>query len=123
MEHGSAGIEPDARDLFDESGENAGHGTSDGGVVRVVLREDRRTRCRVGLRRTWAIDGDLEIRKYIDFYTGEALAALPYPKPELFAAAQETLSATNAAVKNVDPKTIVDDSFVKSAADRGVDKR
>ena len=59
----------------------------------------------------------------IDFYTGEALAALPYPKPELFAAAQETLSATNAAVKNVDPKTIVDDSFVKSAADRGVDKR
>lgn len=59
----------------------------------------------------------------VDFYGGEALAALPYPKPELFAAAQETLSATNPAVKNIDVKTIVDESFVKSAADRGVDKR
>lgn len=59
----------------------------------------------------------------IDFYVGEALAALPYPKPELFAAAQETLGATNPAVKKIDVKTIVDDSFVKSAADRGVDKR
>jgi NitT/TauT family transport system substrate-binding protein len=59
----------------------------------------------------------------VDFYGSEALAALPYPKPELFAAAQETLGATNAAVKSIDVKTIVDESFVKSAADRGVDKR
>jgi NitT/TauT family transport system substrate-binding protein len=59
----------------------------------------------------------------IDFYVGEVLASLPYPKPELFAAAQETLGASNAAVKTIDVKTIVDESFVKSAADRGVDKR
>ena len=59
----------------------------------------------------------------VDFYLAEALAALPYPKPELFAAAQETLAASNAAVKSVDVKTMVDESFVKSAADRGVDKR
>jgi ABC-type nitrate/sulfonate/bicarbonate transport system substrate-binding protein len=59
----------------------------------------------------------------VDFYGSEALAALPYPKPELFAAAQETLGATNAAVKSIDVKGIVDESFVKSAADRGVDKR
>ena len=59
----------------------------------------------------------------VDFYAGEALAALPYPKPELFAAAQETLGATNAAVKSIDVKTMVDESFVKSAADRGLDKK
>src|SRR5437899_1308840 len=59
----------------------------------------------------------------IDFYGTEALAALPYPKPELFAAAQETLGASNDAVKKIDVKTIVDDSFVKSAADRGLDKK
>jgi len=59
----------------------------------------------------------------VDFYSAEALAALPYPKPELFAAAQETLSATNEAVRKVDVKTIVDESFVKSAADRGLDKK
>jgi hypothetical protein len=51
------------------------------------------------------------------------LATLPYPKPELWAAAQETLGLSNAAVKNIDVKTIVDESFVKNAADRGVDKR
>ena len=59
----------------------------------------------------------------VDFYGTEALAALPYPKPELFAAAQETLGASNDAVKKIDVKTIVDDSFVKSAADRGLDKK
>jgi NitT/TauT family transport system substrate-binding protein len=59
----------------------------------------------------------------IDFYVGEVLAPLPYPKPDLFATAQETLGASNAAVKSIDVKTIVDDSFVRSAADRGVDKR
>jgi len=59
----------------------------------------------------------------VDFYLAEALAALPYPKAELFAAAQETLAASNAAVKSVDVKTMIDESFVKSAADRGVDKR
>ena len=59
----------------------------------------------------------------VDFYGSEALAALPYPKPELFAAAQETLGATNETVKKIDVKTIVDESFVKSAADRGLDKK
>jgi len=59
----------------------------------------------------------------VEFYGSEALAALPYPKPELFAAAQETLGASNPAVKTLDVKTILDDSFVKSAADRGLDKK
>src|SRR5438445_736843 len=59
----------------------------------------------------------------VDFYLGEVFQALPYPKPELWADAQATLGASNAKVKAIDVKTIVDDSFVKSAADRGVDKR
>src|SRR5437762_493695 len=63
------------------------------------------------------------VEEAVDFYLAEALAALPYPKAELFAAAQETLAASNAAVKSVDVKTMIDESFVKSAADRGVDKR
>ena len=59
----------------------------------------------------------------VEFYGSEALAALPYPKPELFAAAQETLGASNQAVKSLDVKTMLDDSFVKSAADRALDKK
>ncbi len=59
----------------------------------------------------------------VEFYANEALAALPYPKPEMFAAAQETLGASNPAVKTIDVKTFLDESFVKSAADRGLDKK
>ena len=59
----------------------------------------------------------------VDFYLGEVFQALPYPKPELWMDAQATLGVSNAKVKAIDVKSIVDDSFVKSAADRGVDKR
>jgi NitT/TauT family transport system substrate-binding protein len=59
----------------------------------------------------------------VDFYVGEVFPALPYPRPELFVDAQAVLGASNAKVKTIDVKTILDDSFVKSAADRGVDKR
>jgi NitT/TauT family transport system substrate-binding protein len=59
----------------------------------------------------------------VDFYVGEVFASLPYPKVELFADAYTTLAERNSKVKTVDLKTIVDESFVKSAADRGVDKR
>lgn len=49
--------------------------------------------------------------------------ALPYPKPELFADSINELSPKNPKVKGFDISKILDDSFVKSAADRGLDKR
>lgn len=58
-----------------------------------------------------------------DFYLNEVTPALPFPKPELFADAQATLSKTNPKVKDLDPKTMLDASFVQSAADRGLDKK
>ena len=58
-----------------------------------------------------------------DFYLNEVTPALPFPRPELFVDAQATLSKTNAKVKDLDVKTILDVSFVQSAADRGLDKK
>ncbi len=58
-----------------------------------------------------------------NFYLNEVTPALPFPKPELFVDVQTTLSKTNPKVKDVDVKTVVDASFVQSAADRGLDKK
>lgn len=58
-----------------------------------------------------------------DFYLNEVTPVLPFPKPELFVDAQATLSKTNPKVKDLDVKTILDASFVQSAADRGLDKK
>jgi NitT/TauT family transport system substrate-binding protein len=49
--------------------------------------------------------------------------ALPYPKAELFGDSITELSAKNPKVKGFDVSKMLDDSFVKSAADRGLDKR
>jgi NitT/TauT family transport system substrate-binding protein len=58
-----------------------------------------------------------------DFYLNEVTPALPLPRVELFTDVKTTLSKTNAKVKDLDVATIVDASFVQSAADRGLDKK
>ena len=58
-----------------------------------------------------------------DFYLNQVTPALPFPRPEQFADAQAELSKKNEKVKALDVKTILDASFVQSAADRGLDKR
>ena len=57
-----------------------------------------------------------------DFFTTEVVAALPAPRPELFADAIAVLAAKNDKVKGFDAARIVDDSFVASAAKRGLDR-
>ncbi len=56
-----------------------------------------------------------------DFYA-PLTPVLPYPRAELFGPAIEQLGKQNPKVKDVDLNTVVDPSFVKSAADRGLDK-
>ncbi len=58
-----------------------------------------------------------------DFYIGSgAMPVLPYPKPEQFADAQNVLGAKNENIRKVDLGKLLDDSFVKSAAQRGLDR-
>jgi NitT/TauT family transport system substrate-binding protein len=57
-----------------------------------------------------------------DFYTKEIFPNLPAPKPELFQDAITELSKEDPKIASVDPKSLVDPSFVQNAADRGLGK-
>lgn len=57
-----------------------------------------------------------------DFYS-KIVPALPYSAPEQLQPALDALSDLNAKAKGYDIKTILDATFVKSAADRGLDKK
>ena len=57
-----------------------------------------------------------------DFYALTVTPSQPVPRPEQFADAQATLGATNAKVKDYDVSNMLDQSFTKSAIDRGLDK-
>jgi NitT/TauT family transport system substrate-binding protein len=75
------------------------------------------------LKKYFGATADRGYDEAYDFYLTQVTPALPFPKPELFADAQATLSKTNPKVKDLDVKTILDASFVQSAADRGLDKK
>jgi len=57
-----------------------------------------------------------------DFFAKEVLPALPYPEPAQFAAAKAVLGEKNEKIRNFDVASILDRSFVKNAADRGLHK-
>ncbi len=75
------------------------------------------------LRKFFGNSAEKGFEEAVDFYVGQVEPALPFPKPELWADAQAELSKTNPKVKDIDVKTLVDPSFVQSAADRGVHQR
>lgn len=55
-----------------------------------------------------------------DFYVGEVIPALPYPKPEQFQSAMTELGRSNAGVQSVDMTKLLDPSLVASAEQRGL---
>jgi len=57
-----------------------------------------------------------------DFYALTVTPSQPVVRPEMFADAQATLGATNDKVKSYDLSKMLDQSFTKSAIDRGLDK-
>ncbi len=57
-----------------------------------------------------------------DFFSQRVAASLPFSSPANFKDAQDTLGKTNAAVKSFDVTKLIDNSYVQSAADRGLGK-
>jgi hypothetical protein len=57
-----------------------------------------------------------------DYFEAKIIPPLPYPKAEQFTAAQQILAKNNEKMASFDPSKMLDDSYVKSAADRGLDK-
>jgi len=74
------------------------------------------------LKKYFKSEEDEALGKAADFFTKEVLPSLPYPEPEQFAPAKAVLGAKNEKVRNFDVASILDSSFVKSAADRKLDK-
>ncbi len=58
----------------------------------------------------------------VDFFTKEVFPSLPYPKVEQFADAKNVLGAKSEKVRNYDVAALLDSTFVKSAADRNLNK-
>lgn len=67
-------------------------------------------------------DDDRVMTRTADFFTKEVLTSLPYPEPGQFADAKTVLGRKNEKVRSLDVASILDRSFVKSAADRGLGK-
>jgi NitT/TauT family transport system substrate-binding protein len=65
-------------------------------------------------------DDDVAMSASYDFFAGEVIPLLPYPKPEQFKDGVEQLGATNPKVLEVSLEKLLDPSFVQSAADRGL---
>lgn len=75
------------------------------------------------LKRFFKSEDEAAMNATYEFFVNEVVAPLPFPRPELFGDAIAVLSVKNEKVKTFDPKTIVDPSFVQSAATRGLDTK
>ncbi len=67
-------------------------------------------------------DDDKAMTATWEYYAKSVLPSLPYPAVEQFADPVAELGKKNDKVKSLDLSKIIDPSFVKSAADRGLDK-
>jgi ABC-type nitrate/sulfonate/bicarbonate transport system substrate-binding protein len=72
------------------------------------------------LKNYFKSDDDAAMSASYDFFAGEVIPALPYPRPEHLKDAVEQLGATNPKVLEVSLDKLLDPSFVQSAADRKV---
>ncbi|HLY64009.1 MAG TPA: ABC transporter substrate-binding protein [Chloroflexota bacterium] len=77
----------------------------------------------IGVMKTYLKTDDMRaLNNAYDFAVNENIAVLPYPKPEQYQDAIAILSKTNPKLTGFDVTKILDDEFVASAAQRGLDK-
>ncbi|MFI5267197.1 MAG: ABC transporter substrate-binding protein [Chloroflexota bacterium] len=74
------------------------------------------------LKKYYKDEKDDEMVPSYEFYANETMPSLPYPKPDQFKDSIDQLSVKNEKLKGFDVSKMLDDSFVKNAADRGLDK-
>ncbi len=92
-------------------------------MVIAIAREKKDKALSLASLKKWSkIDDARLAAATYDMYT-KVHPALPYPKAELFADSKAQLGAKNAKVRDFDVARMLDDSFIKSAADRGLDRR
>jgi NitT/TauT family transport system substrate-binding protein len=92
-------------------------------MVLSIVREQKDRAFALDMLKKWSkIEDPKKAAATYDFYL-KVHVPLPYPKVEYFGDSKTLLGATNDKVKAFDVATLLDDSLLKSAAERGVDKR
>jgi len=84
------------------------------------IKQDRVTSVSI-MKKNLKSDDDPGMNAAYDFFSKE-FPSLPYSKPEYFAEAVTTLGKSNEKMGDFDLSKVLDQSFVQSAADRGLDK-
>lgn len=69
------------------------------------------------------IDDETTLGRTWEYATTDLFPALPYPKLDQFADIIPVLAKKNPKASTYDVSKMIDESFVKSAADRGIDKQ
>jgi hypothetical protein len=74
------------------------------------------------LKKYQKVDDERLLEATYDFYIGKQLiTSLPYPATEQLAGAVDGLATTNPKASSLDLNSLIDTSFVKNAAGRGLD--
>ena len=92
-------------------------------MVIAIAREKKDRPLAIEAIKKWSkITDQKQLDATYDLYS-QVHPSLPYPRVEMFNDAKDLLGAKNDKIKTFDVAKILDDSLVKSAADRGLDKR
>ncbi len=92
-------------------------------VVQAIARAKRDKPFTVGvLKKFFSSNDERAMSLAYDFFMGEVIPPLPYPKVEQFADAQSQLGARNEKVRAYKLANLLDPSFVQRAAARGLDR-
>ena len=68
------------------------------------------------------LDDQRKLDAAYDYWVGETMPALPFPKANQFGDSAATIAQTNPKAKTYDLSKLLDPSFIQSASDRGLDK-
>ncbi len=93
-------------------------------IVEAIAREKRDRAFAIEvLKKYLKVSDQRALDATYDHYIGTVIPSAPFVRADQFADAIQTLGKTNEKVRTFDVKKILDESFVQSAIDRGVDKR
>ena len=69
------------------------------------------------------LDDQRKLNNAYDFWVGETMPSLPYPEAKQFTDSVAVIAQTNPKAKGYDLSKLLEPSLIKSAADRGIDKK
>jgi len=93
-------------------------------IVEAIAKEKKDRAFTLGVLKTYLKTTDEKaLNATYDHYVGTVIPSAPFVRADQFTDTIQTLGRTNEKVRTFDVSKILDESFVQSAMDRGVDKR